>query len=425
MRENEAAAHQLASSLRVSGIACRVQGGGVHWQVELDPTSGRSLRVHCFWYEKTMHALVLGMNPANRRSALRGKQTPREGAEFYVVLEADGERVADGRTSHVEQVVACARGWLSGGVLTELYSSVPFIDAQRRAMEEFGARLDPRIGWAVGDDPSFELWAHQNGRSCRVFGEACSFLIGQVQVAYREGLDDLPHLIASWLVEGAGLAELRAQGAQIERHAEALSNDPAKWHWLHVRDRAADPEDSLAGLEPLLRRLAESPIASRFYTFSSLSRLCFSASSHYPWVGTYPVVASAGGGRYLVDRELHSLHDTVALVEAALAASPFEPFFGSATELALKLATENLKCRGSRTRAELVRRGQWGDVWLRSPSGRCQVTLGFLTLFDGGRELTLGCATFEDVIDLALLHLEAGVSPQEVAADKRVVPQSE
>ncbi len=421
MRENEAAAHQLASSLRVSGLACRVEGGGVHWQVELDPTSERSLQVHCFWYDKAAHALMLGMNPANRRSSLQKKQTPREGAEFYVILKADGERVADGRTSRAEQVVACARGWLSGCSLDELYGSTPFVDARRRAMRAFGARLDSRISWEVGDDPGFELWAHQSGRSCRVLGETCSFLMGQVQVAYREDLNDLPALIARWLLERAGLAELHAHGAQIERHAETLPEDPAKWHWLHVRDRVADPQDSLAGLAPLLLRLAESPTASRFYTFSSLNRLCFSASSHYPWVGDYPVVAAASGGRYVVDREHHSLEETVALVEAALAASPFEPFFGSADDLALRLATECLARRGSSARAEMIRRGQWGDVWLRSSTGRCQVTLTSLTLFGGEREVTLECSTFEDVVDLALQHLEAGASSDALATDRRVV----
>jgi hypothetical protein len=35
--------------------------------------------------------------------------------------------------------------------------------------------------------------------------------------------------------------------------AEVLQVDPARWHWLHVRDRIADPKDALAELAPLVR----------------------------------------------------------------------------------------------------------------------------------------------------------------------------
>lgn len=284
MREEEAAAHRLASDLRASGLACRVEGGGVHWHIELEPVNNQSVRVHCFWYEKADHALMLGMNPANRRSALRKKQSPREGAEFLVQLKTSGERVADGRTSHAAQVVACTRAWLAGESLSELYSSSPFIDAQRRALQSLGSFLDPRIRWKIVNDLGFfELWAHEGGRSCCVDGETCSFRVGQVQVAFKEDLDGVPSMMASWLLERAGLPQLRAQGALIERHAEVLFVDLARWHWLHVCDRIADPDDSLAALAPLVRRLAHSQIASRFYIFSSLNRLCFSASSHYPW----------------------------------------------------------------------------------------------------------------------------------------------
>lgn len=421
VRENEAAAHRLASDLRASGLVCRVKGGGVHWNVELEPVNNRSVHVACFWYEKTVHALMLGMNPANRRSALRKIGVPREGAEFYVVLKTSGERVADGRTPDAAQVVACARAWLSGDSLGELYGSTPFVDERRRAMQSLGSLLDPRIRWEIGGDPGFELWAHEDGRSCRVSGETCSFLVEQVQVAFKEDLDGVPSMMASWLLGRAGLPELRARGALIERHAEVLVVDPARWHWLHVRDRIADPEDALAGLEPLVRRLADSQIASRFYTFSSLNRLCFSASSHYPWVGNYPVVAPAGDGRYWVDQEHHSLEETVALVEAALAASPFEPFFGSATDIALRLVTESLLRRGSSVRAELIRRGQWSDVWLQSARRRCQVRLQSLTCFEERRWITMECASVDDVVNVALRFLEEGASFEELAANERVV----
>ena len=58
----------------------------------------------------------------------------------------------------------------------------------------------------------------------------------------------------------------------------------------------------------------------------------------FPWVGKFPLVApTSEEGRYRVGRspspELCSLARTVALIEAALSASPVQPFFGSADDL--------------------------------------------------------------------------------------------
>jgi len=64
----------------------------------------------------------------------------------------------------------------------------------------------------------------------------CSFFVGQAQVAWL-ATPDLPRVTRLWLPD-----RLR------------------------------------------LEALEQSPVARRFFTFSSLDRLCFSASSHYPWV---------------------------------------------------------------------------------------------------------------------------------------------
>jgi hypothetical protein len=68
MGENEAAAQALAAQLGMEGIACRVIGRRVHWQVEVGSSASRLLRVHCFWYDRALSGLVLGMNLANARS---------------------------------------------------------------------------------------------------------------------------------------------------------------------------------------------------------------------------------------------------------------------------------------------------------------------------------------------------------------------
>jgi hypothetical protein len=91
-----------------------------------------------------------------------------------------------------------------------------------------------------------------------------------------------------------------------------LETDPARWHWLHVGDRINDANDVLAPLADLMRALASSPIATRFYSYSSLNRLCFSASSHYPWVDEgLPVVTPAAGRAYLIGTALCELDPAV------------------------------------------------------------------------------------------------------------------
>ena len=77
-----------------------------------------------------------------------------------------------------------------------------------------------------------------------------SFLLGQAQVAYAAALEDIPKAVSAWLVSRLPMRALamRMPGVEIERHAEILETDPARWHWLHVRDRIADPNDVLVPL---------------------------------------------------------------------------------------------------------------------------------------------------------------------------------
>jgi hypothetical protein len=103
-----------------------------------------------------------------------------------------------------------------------------------------------------------------------------------------------PSAVSAWLVGRMPLGVLaeRVTGVELERHAEILESEPARWHWLHVRDRLAETDDVLAPLRELIEVLTARRIATTFYTYSSLNRLCFSASSHYPWVDEgLPVVA--------------------------------------------------------------------------------------------------------------------------------------
>src|SRR4051812_35468300 len=121
MRENERAAHELVRDLRVAGIDAVVSGAGVHWKVEVASVAERFLVVSCFSYERAFGRLVLGINPANGRSRLRGNvREPFEGPEYLVVLHDWRGRVAGGRSRIAIEVVRCARSWLVRGDLEQL-----------------------------------------------------------------------------------------------------------------------------------------------------------------------------------------------------------------------------------------------------------------------------------------------------------------
>src|SRR5262245_60455968 len=132
---NETEARRLSASLAEVGVVARVEGAGVHWRVDVDPADGRSLRIHCFWHERQISALMLGMNPSNQRSRLRATHEPYEGPEFVIELHGGDAPVANGRTFIAAEVIACVRAWLSGTSLDELVRAVPFVNQRLRAMQ--------------------------------------------------------------------------------------------------------------------------------------------------------------------------------------------------------------------------------------------------------------------------------------------------
>lgn len=372
--------------LSTAGIRARASGGGVHWHVDIEPEAPRSLRVHCFWYERAIAALMLGMNPSNARSALRTPPAPYEGPEYFVIVRDGETKVADGRTREAADVVTCARAWLAGG---DLEREAPFIDAKGRAMRALARQLDPGLRHEIGEDPSYELWVYGEGRSCKVIASgACSFLIGQAQIALGH-VRDLPAAVRTWLVDRVAVGALATAIPEValERHAEVLEVDPARWHWLHVRDRIADPTDVLAPMRELIEALAESPIARTFYTYSSLDRLCFSASSHYPWVDDdLPVVTPRDGAG-------------VAQIEATLAASPLRPFFGSAPHHELPRLAESLARCGSALRPQVVQRLAWHDLVVTSVDGtrRCKVSDRHVSFLGPTGRVDQSLPTLDDV----------------------------
>jgi hypothetical protein len=414
----------MVSILASAGIPAEAVGGGVHWHVEITRGS-RALRVSCFWYDARETGLVLGMNPSNARSGLAVMPAPYSGPEYYVVLSADDSRVANGRTRVEAEVVACARGWLAGHALDSLVGEVPFVDEARRALSTLAARMDASLRAEVTDELGCQLWVYADGRSCgvrRVDGVAmCRFLLGHAQIAVGASLSDIPTAVATWLVDRAPVRELaqRVPGVEVERHAEVLEVDPARWHWLHVRDRIANPGDVLAPLHDLIAALAESPIASQFYSYSSLMSFCFSASSHYPWVDDgLPVLLPSREGGYRVNGERYELAAAVAAVEGLLAAAPVKPFFGSAPHHEAQQLAETLTTQGSSLRPVVKQERQWFELVVEAPPRKCKVHDPFVTFTDGLSRLDAKWPSLEVAVRAIRRFLEESAALETIATDR-------
>jgi hypothetical protein len=368
---------------------------------------------------------MLGMNSRNARSRSRSKPQSYTGPEYLMILRDRGTRIVDGRTRDEPMAMQAACRWIEGASLDELTKDLPFIDRKPRAMHELAARLAPGMRWDIGPEPSCDLWAYGDGRSCKATliddeQVACSFLLGQAQIAYSAELEVIPTAIATWLVERVPVVELarRFPAIQLESHAELIESAPARWHWLHVLDRIADPNDVLAPLRELIAELAKSRIATQFYSFSSMNRLCFSASSHYPWVNEgLPVVAPAGDGRYMVDSTPCDLSRAMSLIEAALSAYPIKPFFGSEPHHDLPALQACLQQQDSALVPRLIQRQGWYRLEVSTGSRQCDVSGRHVSFQDGAFEVRATWPTFDAVVAAVRRFLEEGASLGSIAED--------
>lgn len=371
MLDRERIAHELEERL---GRDARVVGKGVHQSVEVGG-GPRACKIACFWYEDPPLGLALGMNPSNAREGLRPTGSHhRIGAEYLVRFHDAERRVAGGRTQDIAAVIASVHAWLDGASIEEVERASPFVDETRRRMRAVLARIEPACRdvarCEIDRNVGFELWAYGRGRSCQLHpGEddavAVSFRLGPAQVAFADAMTDPVTPVSRWL-HGATLAELEGLGARIEAHAALLERgDAARWHWLHLRERIQGTGDVLEGSRPLIERLAERPLPTRFFSFSSMTRLCFSASSHYPWVDQgLPVVSPPHGQQgYVVQvdatRTECGIDEAIEVIERALAAYPVAPFFGSAADRTVVALEAELVKAGAPLHAEIRQHSGW------------------------------------------------------------------
>lgn len=337
----ELIARALVERLATEAIDARAEGDGVHWHAIARSQSGRVVKVHCFHYDAHIHALMLGMNPANARGLAAPAITPYDGAEYFVVLSDERGEVAEGRTRSLADVPRCVRAWLTGASLDALVVESDFIDRAPRALRAIAATLDPSLNIQLIERGVASLIVERDRRTCELAFRGglllCHFFVRQAQLAQGVDLRDVSAAVRAWLIERVSVSELpsRVEGVALGRHAEYFERDAARWHWLHVRDRIDDPRDVLAPLRPLIERLAESAIVTKFFSYSSLDRLCFSASSHYPWVSDgLPVICPTESLQSVfVDDARMSIDDAVASIERTLAAYPVTPFVGTRGDL--------------------------------------------------------------------------------------------
>jgi hypothetical protein len=415
---SEAMARALVERLISAGAGARARGAGLHWQVEAE-SGERGVVVHCFWYERVTPGAMLGMNPGNGRQRQRARWTGYEGPQYLVILQHRGRcgRVADGRTYVEAEAVACVRRWLDGTSLDDLVRESPFIDKKPRAMRAIARQLASGLRWDVEAEPGCALWVYGGDRSCKLSlnGEAvsCACWIGQAQVAFGDAIADLPAAVAAWLIERMPVTRLASSvpGIELEPHVEWIELEPARWHWLHVRERLADPDDVLAPSRELIEALAASPIAASFYTYSSLYWFCFSASSHFPWVDAgLPRVLMLPDGQCTVDDVPCNLVTAVERVERALAAYPVRPFFGSAVHHQLPAVVACLRGYGSALEPELIQRDAWYRLEIAQGGRWCEVNHLSVRFVDGPRGGQASYATLGDAVQSIRWFLEDDVS---------------
>jgi hypothetical protein len=406
--DEERIAHELQSRL---GRDAQVVGKGVHWGVKV-ARAARHCEISCFWYGE-IAGLVLGMNPRNARIAQRPTYRARRGAEYLVRFHEAEQRIAGGRTQDIRASIGAVREWLEGKSIADVAQAWPFVDATRRRMHELLAIVAPSCRSVarceIDRKSGYELWIYGRGRSCQLHPledrVSASFLLGPAQVAFGDVTADPATPISRW-VHGATLGELTTLGITSEPYADLLeSGEAARWHWRHVGERIEDSDDVLADSRPLLERLAERELPKRFFSYSSVNRFCFSASSHFPWVAKgLPVINPPEETRgYIIDvgtsRTECNVERGIEVIEHALAGYSIAPFFGSAPYLTIEPLDAELARAGSALRAELRQRRQWFEAAVVSGDRYCEV-YGDLrsAVFHGTGEEALG-ASFRGASD--------------------------
>ncbi|MCC6738870.1 MAG: hypothetical protein IT452_07470 [Planctomycetia bacterium] len=371
--------------------------------------------MNCFFCGENSAVLYLGVRGNAHLSKVNVGPPPavRRGPEYLVEFKDETPERPTGRVPELAPVLAAVRDWLVEGVSTEaLQARHPFVDAERRRLMDIAARVNARLSQQggvarVGLDErmlsreSAELWVYSAPRSARLTagtGDSISIalLLHRTQVATGDGLaeDRAALVVRKWIDEAATTTAIHEAAPEVERHplGGALEEGIyAAWHWGNVLCQA-QTDSVLKFYRPLLDRVVKSEVVSRFFSFTSLDRLCFSRCSLYPFdTSGLPIISPTAGQEakekpYTVQfrgRSGESLAgtdgDVFKVVEAALAKETETPYFGNVDDpLPGRINREFAAC-GSTLRAVPVQRQQWLEILVSASGGtRCRLHGGGL-----------------------------------------------
>jgi hypothetical protein len=173
-----------------------------------------------------------------------------------------------------------ARTWLAGVERDELSRVVPFMERKRRSMCALAVRLEPHLRWDIGEDPSYELWVYGDNRSCKLASYeetiACSFFIGQAQVAHAAAPDDVPEAVAVWLGPSTSVRQL---AARVPMGQSGFANcQPggrpclrSRYHALRPRTRREGHRTNAGGLI-VADGIRQCVVSDRYVTFTEPGR---------------------------------------------------------------------------------------------------------------------------------------------------------
>jgi hypothetical protein len=319
-------------------------------------------------------------------------------------LRAGDVEVATGRTQRLDEAAHAVRDWLLAGCdLGAMYAAHVFVDQHLRALGSMSERVDRELAMLgsalrVAPDEDWagreftEAWIYDGPRSCWLTpgaGERLSLalLLHRTQIAQVEDLEVeiAARAIASWFGPDGSVAAVQRVAPRCEpaRFAAAFERgDYLAWHWGNVLEEA-DSSSVLALHRPLLDRIATSDVARRFYSFTSLNRLCFSRCSLYPFdTDGLPMVHPVRDGRDVVyvigvgdaERGRGDAREALACIERVLAAEPQPAYFGNIDDRTCDEVNAALAARGSHLRARREQHRQWMRIAVRAADGAwCEI----------------------------------------------------
>ncbi|GEM_PF-5070574 len=349
MRWQERQARDLIGRLEREGIEATLHGRGVQWTVTAAAWE-RCCRVDCRHYAEPSKALeTWGPRGNMHLRPSTGPATVDAGPDYVVEFALQDERLA-GRTDDPDEAVAAMVAWLGGAGRGHLIDSFAFVERARRtldAVEDIVLDAEPGVEIVDGQDERADFHLGKRAAECvatpggvpRVAFTSRGTCLAQAEFpdGQRAGA-----AILAWL-GGIDPRDFSDPLVRADTHASLFVDGRyAEWSWAHHLDTAREGHGDLHYHLPLLEALAASAVVSPFFAFTSMSTLCLSRSSHFPFdtAGLPRMTPRREGGWTMVwgeDRFEGDVDRLLPLIEERIASTP-TPYLGNLeTRLAPRL----------------------------------------------------------------------------------------